>query len=238
MHVHHCDFVCSPAMRVSLKRGLARQAMDHAERCEADLSAIFTLARDLRPNCKAIDRMAARMVKKAGVVQVARSAEGLVLVLRNVRHLVNTVDGVNAFSETALLYTRLHIKPGRLGPALFLNRGSFCRHAMERFVERSQVALNRPLLQTIDAEAVRLLRNHASGRMIDDAGDSLIRAVAPGVWAGGVDQMPPEDGWGLTLCDGAIRLPVFSVRTFLGATQMRPTLWLKWNDDPMMQMAA
>ena len=128
--------------------------------------------------------------------------------------------------------------PGRHGPAFYLNRASFCCHALERLVERSQVALNLPLLETVDAEAVRLLRNQALGRMINDAEDSLIRAVAKGVWAGGVDQMSPEVDWGLTLCDGAARLPGFSVRTFLGPAQMRPTVWLKWNDDQTMQMAA
>ena len=225
-------------MRVSLKRGLARQTMDHAERCEADLPALFALARDLSPNGKAVDRMAGRIVKKAGVVQVSRSTEGLVVVVRNMRHLVNIADGANVFAETALIYTRIHIKPGRHGPAFYLNRASFCRHALERFVERSQVALNLPMLETVDAEAVRLLRDQASGRMIGVGEDSLIRAVAPGAWAGGVDQIFPEDDWGLTLCDGATRLPLFSVRTFLGPAQMRPTVWLKWNDDPLMQMAA
>ena len=238
MKAQNCDFVCGPAMRVSLKRGLARQAMIHAERCEADLPAIFALARELGPNGKAVDRMAGRMVKMAGVVQVSRGTEGLVVVVRNIRHLVNMVDGANVFAETALLYTRIHIQPRRHGPAFYLNRASFCRHALERLVERSQAALNLPLLETVDAEAVRLLRNQALGRMINDAEDSLIRAVAQEAWAGGVDQMPPEDDWGLTLCDGATRLPVFSLRTFLGPAQMRPTVWLKWNDDQTMQMAA
>lgn len=228
------------ALRVSLKRGLARQALDHAGRDDANLPGLFAQVSGLAPNAKAIERLAGRVARVPGVVQVSRAngGAGLVIVARSLRHMVNTVNGGALFDEVALVYTRIHLRPGRNGTTLYLHSASFCRHALERLVERSSVALNLPLLPAIDAEAVRLLRHQIAGRVIEDAGDNLIRAGVPGVWAGGFDLMLPEQDWGLILQDGASRVPVFSVRSFLAPAQMRPTLWLKWKDDPAMQMAA
>jgi len=228
------------ALRVSLKRGLARQALDHAARDTANLPGLFAQVDGLAPNAKAIERLAVRVARAPGVVQVSRTTggAGLVIVARTLRHVVNTVDGAALFDEVTLVYTRILLRPGRNGTVLRLHSASFCRHALERLVERGPVALNLPLLPVIDAEAVQLLRHQVAGRVIEDAGDNLIRAGVPGVWAGGFDLMLPEQDWGLILQDGAKRVPVFSVRTFLAPAQMRPTLWLKWKDDPTMQMAA
>jgi hypothetical protein len=54
------------------------------------------------------------------------------------------------------------------------------------------------------------------------------------LWAGGHDEMALDPDWNLSNATGA--LPVFSVRTFLSEPEMRPTLWLRWKDDPSCRM--
>jgi hypothetical protein len=39
------------------------------------------------------------------------------------------------------------------------------------------------------------------------------------------------------LFNGCGYLPAFSARTFLSEAQMRPTVWLRWKDDPACRMA-
>lgn len=58
----HADFDRSTVLRISLKRGLARQALSEAERESSDFPALFALAAGLRPNPKGLDRMAARRI--------------------------------------------------------------------------------------------------------------------------------------------------------------------------------
>lgn len=240
MSVQPPDFPPSACLRASLKHGLACEAIRHAGRHDADMPAIFDAARHLRPNRKSVERLAGRLAQVPGVVRLARSPgdSGLVVVLRNQRHLVHRIDALDLFEETAVVYTRVRIVSGRLGVGFDLMRASFCLHALERLVERSDVALNRPLLASVDAEATGLLWQMARGRVIADAGDRLIQAVTPGVWAGGIDETRLEDDWSLTLSDPAARIAVFSARTFLGPGQMRRAIWAKWHADPAVPVAA
>lgn len=62
MHLTHADFSRSTVLRISLKRGLARQVLSEAEPESSDFPALFALAAGLRPNPKGLDRMAARRI--------------------------------------------------------------------------------------------------------------------------------------------------------------------------------
>ena len=240
MPAPHSAIATSACLRAALKRGLAREALRHAGLAEADMRAIFEVARQVRPNAKSVERVAGRLGGLSGMVRVARRTDGggLTLVLRNLRHLVNRAGAQKLFGETALVYTRVQVVQTRYGLGFDLLRASFCRHALERLVERSDVALNRPLLATVDAEAGALLRQFSRGRLIEDAGNRLIAGVAKGVWAGGVDDTGLEEDWGLAFSDPASRIAVFFARTFLSPEEMRPTLWAKWQDDPAIRVAA
>lgn len=112
---------------------------------------------------------------------------------------------------------------------------SFCCHALERLVERSDHDLQSTLLPQVDAEAQAIFRGWDRAARIEEAGDEYYPAALPGLWAGGHDLMSLEADWGI-ISPGAPCLPVFSARTFLSETEMRPTVWLRWKDDPSCRM--
>ncbi len=225
----------SVSLRMSLKRGLARQAFDHARTGEADLPHLLALAADLRPNRKATERLAHRARKCTGVVRASIAADGagLVLVARSLRVVVTQVEGTALFGETSLVYTRLFAGFDRAKLVFHLSRASFCQHALERLVERSRLALDQPMLPTVDTEAIALLRGLSKGTLIVEDDDQFMPAIEPGVWAGGVDMMVVEPDWNLRV-DPTMCMPVFSVRTFLGPNEMRRSLWQRVRNDPSL----
>lgn len=224
------DLVASQSLRVSLKRGLARQVLDHAERSQASLPDLFRIAADLRPNRKALDRMALRLKSMRGVVRasVLVNGAGVVVVARNVREVVTRSDATDIFTERAILYSRIAMHCGRDAVHFGISRASFCQHALERLVERSPIGLEAPLLPQIDAEAAGVLVAVMHGALIEDEGDDFARALLPGLWAGAVDFSGAEADWGLGFAKDTDRVPVFSARTFLGPGEMRQGLWQKW----------
>lgn len=236
MQMRHADFARSPALRLSLKRGLARQAIALADRDAPDLPGLFRLAAGLRPNPRAVERLAPRLRDRPGVIRVARTGDGkgLSFMTRVVREVDARVEGRTAFRETGLIYlrTKVCMSGSRLG--FFLSAVSFSCHALERLVERSDLDLVAALLPQVDREACAIFRGWDRGARIDDAGDEFYPAVRPGLWAGGHDEMRLDPDWKLFNACG--RLPLFSARTFLSEAEMRPTVWLRWKNDPACRM--
>lgn len=235
MQMNHAAFARSPALRVSLKRGLARQAIATADRDAPDMPGLIRIAAGLRPNAKAVKRLAPRLGARPGVVRVAMAPGGkaLTFITRAVRAVEARVEGATVFHETGLIY--LGARVGMVGPGLGfqLSAVSFCTHALEWLVERSDVPLHTPLLPQVDAEAQTIFRGWDRAARIMDAGDEYYPAETPGLWAGGHDEMAPDPDWGLC---GTRPLPVFSARTFLSEAEMRPTVWLRLKDDPAWQL--
>lgn len=224
----------SIALRRSLKRGLARQAYAQAEECE--LARVVKMARDLAPNPKSRDRLAIRLQALRGVVRVGLAGEEVVAVLRHRRQVTMRVQGMDAFCENALFYTRVAIRACRGSTAYRLTRASFCLHALERMVERSTVALDRPLLAAVDAEAVAVLRGCVRTELIADGEDHFLRSTGQGLWAGSLDSSEVEADWDLAYANPEAQVPVFSARTYLSPEEMRPTLWARWQADPRLKM--
>lgn len=237
MHMHHAAFARSTAVRASLKRGLARQTLTEAQRESADLPTLFGLAAGLRPNPKGVERTGARLKSRPGVARVTLSPcrRSLTVTTRTLQDIDARVQGETAFHETGLIYLRVRIdmKGGRLG--FGLSAVGFCRHAVERLVERSSLPLDVPLLPALDAEAQAVFRNWDSATRIMDDGDEFYGAAVPGVWAGGYDAMKADADWGLAGGNEPL-IPIFSARTFLSPAEMRPTVFLRWKDDPTCRM--
>lgn len=236
MQMSHSAFARSPALRASLKRGIARQAIASADRNAPDMPALFDMAAALRPNAKAVQRLALRMKGRPGVTRVALAQGGkaLTFTFRAVRAVEARVEGETVFHETGLIYVRATV--GRIGPeiACQLSAVSFCVHALERLVERSDLDLKAALLPQVDAEAQAIFRGWDRAARIQEDGDEYYPAKTPGVWAGGHDEMGLDPDWRLVNASG--RLPIFSARTFLSEAEMRPTVWLRWKDDPACRM--
>jgi hypothetical protein len=230
MQMNHATFARSPALRVSLKRGLARQAITVADRAAPDLPGLLCIAADLRPNAKAVERLALRLMDSPGIVRVtkAKGGKSLTFITRVVRQVEARVEGATVFHETGLIYLRANV--GIVGPMLGfrLSAVSFCTHALERFVERSNFDLQAEILPQVDTEAQAIFRGWDRAARIVEAGDEYYPSATPGLWAGGHDEMELDPDWGLS--NGCGRLPVFSARTFLSEAQMRPTVWLRWNE--------
>lgn len=236
MEMGHTALTASPSLRVSLKRGLARQVIGAAERDAADLPTLFRMAAELRPNAKSADRVAARIKTRPGVARVAMNADhkGITIVARAVREVEARVQGETVFHETGLIYLRAIVRFCVSGIGFQLSAASFCRHAIERLVERSDASIETAVLPHIDTEALAIFRGWDRATLIAEAGDEFYPAEAPGVWAGGHDRMAIDPDWGLSNTSGG--LPLFSVRTFLSETEMRPTVWLRWKNDPHCRM--
>lgn len=236
MQMSHATFARSPALRVSLKRGLARQAIAMAERSAPNMPGLIRMAAGLHPNAKAVERLANRIQGRPGVARVARTrgGKGLTIVMRAVRAVEMRVEGDTAFRETGLIYLRARV--GLTGPSLgiHLSAVSFCSHALERLVERSDLRLDTALLPQVDAEALAIFRGWDREALIADAGDEYYPANTLGVWAGGHDAMAVDPEWQLFNASG--RLPIFSARTFLSSAEMRSTVWLRWTNDPSCRM--
>lgn len=232
MQMNHANFARSPALRVSLKKGLARQAITIAERTTPDMPGLFRMAAGFRPNAKAVERLALRLERRPGVARVvmARDRKSLTFVTRAVRAVEARVEGETVFQETGLIYLRVTV--GRQGArfGFYLTAVSFCAHALERLVERSNIDLQTALLPQVDAEAQAIFRGWDRASLIRDADDEYYSATTPGLWAGGHDEMALDPDWNLSHDGG--RMPIFSARTFLSEAQMRPTVWLRWKDDP------
>lgn len=177
MQMTHTDFSHSTALRASLKRGLARQALTAAERESADFPALFVLAAGLRPNSKGLERMATRLGTQRGVTRVALTScrKSLSFTARAIRQVEARVQGETAF------------------------------------------------------------RGWDGGARIVEGDDEFYSASIAGVWAGGHDGMRLEPDWGLST-DVVPAIPIFSARTFLSPTEMRPTVYLRWKDDPNCQI--
>lgn len=237
MQMSHATFARPRSLRVSLKRGLAQQALAVAGRDSADLAALFAVAAGVRPNLKGLERMATRLAARPGVVRVALTADqrGICLTARALHEVEARVAGETAYRETGLVYLRARVEPGRGTTAFRLTAVSFCRHALERLVERSDLPLDAPLLPRLDGEARAIFRSRDQGTGFVEDGDAFQPASAAGLWAGGHDEMAPDPGWGLSTA-GAPPLPVFSARTFLSAAEMRPTVYLRWKADPTCRM--
>jgi hypothetical protein len=233
MQMTHADFNRSTAVRASLKRGLARQALAVAEQQGADLPALFALAAGLRPNPKGLERTAARLWSRAGVTRVALTAcrKSLRFTARAVRQVEARVEGETAFHETGLIYVRAQVEMSGGQPGFRLCAVSFCCHALERLVERSDLPLDADFLSRIDAEAQSIFLGWDRAARIIDDGDEYYSAAVPGVWAGGHDGMTLDADWGLST-EAAPSVPIFSARTFLSASEMRPTVYLRWKNDP------
>ena len=226
MSIAQSEFSGSLALRQSLKRGLARQALADAALEDTDLPGIFRLAGDIGPNRKALERGAQRLRSLRGVVGVALAGEisGLIVTVRSLRQVITRTAATELFAETALLYTRIVICSDPRSPGFKIQRASFSAHSLERLVERSLVPLDRHLLPAVDAEALVLLRRMASGSLVEADGDVYAAASLPGAWAGSLDLTTLEPDWGLAYIDAETRIAVFSVRTYLGPTELRPTV--------------
>lgn len=224
------DFYATPAARVSLKRGLARQAMSHAAGNQADLHELLVVLDCLRPNAKARERMARRIKAMRGVVRVTSKGDALVILVRNQAEITTAAEEVAVFSETSLIYTRLTARCEGGRCIYDMSRASFSLHALQRLVERGGVALDRALLPVVDGEAAGILRTLSKDSFIREDEDVFAQAGVPGLWAGAVDGMALDPEWGLRHKDADVRVPVFSVRTFLSPDEMRPMVWMRWNE--------
>jgi hypothetical protein len=237
MQMNHIAFAQSPALRASLKRGLARQAVAMAARTTPDLPGLFAIAARMRPNRKAMTRLGLRLTARPGVIRVAVApdATALTFTTRAVREVEARVEGNAAFRETGVIYLRARVSMTGHAVGFGLSAISFGPHALERLIERSDIPLHAPILTHLDAEAQAIFRGWDRDALIHDASDEYYPAATPGLWAGGHDLMALDPDW--RLVNGCGQLPIFSARTYLTEAQMRPTLWLRWKNDPACRMA-
>lgn len=117
-----------------------------------------------------------------------------------------------------------------------INRANFSLHALERFIERGSCDLGPRVLEAADAEAMALMKHALQNNLIEHDGDEYLQGREQGVWAGSLDLTKPEPEWRTAREDACI--PTFSSRTFLGPDEMKPCVWLRWQNDPRLSLVA
>lgn len=227
---HNLEFA-----RPSLSRGLARQAVDHAQRDSADATALFDATRGMAPNLRSRQRCAARLRRARGVIRAAATRHGMQMVFRTALEVDLRKEGVSCFSETRIDWTWVHVVRDRRQTLFQLCSIHVAPHALERRVERSDCPLE-DLLPQMDAAMLRALDRLCRGAVLEDRDDHFLPAKA-GVWAGGYELTAPDPAWGPAFADAA-PMPVFSIRTYLGEEQMRPTVWYGWSGSRAAPAAA
>ncbi len=215
--------LASPALRHRLARGHARAVVARA--ASADEVSAFEALRALPLGARGARRALLRLARRPGMVRVAQSARGAVVVTRQLCDVTVMREGAALFTERGLLYTRLAVRQTRGRVRTTAHRASFSAHALERLLHRSDTAAE-TLGAAIDGEAAALLRAFARDETIAARGDAYVAARAPGVWAGSLDRTPGEPAWSVEGAPGAV--PTFSARTFLGEDEMQPFVWWQW----------
>ncbi len=210
--------------------------MSTARRAQADDAAIIGELRRMGPNRRAMERTARRIRRAPGVILAGISGRRVVVVLRSVCSALTRRDGMDAYSEDVLMYLRVSISSSRKRVSMAINGASFCLHALERLIERSSCEMKDGFLGVVDAEAALLLKRTVDGGSFEQDEDQYVAAKQEGVWAGSLDTAVPGPDWNLGM--DLTQVPTFSVRTFLGADQMKPTVWLRWRSDPRLSLAA
>ncbi|PWR03150.1 hypothetical protein DKT77_08005 [Meridianimarinicoccus roseus] len=221
------DLVSAKAMRRSLGRGYARQALQAAQDGSADMARLMTDLHGLAPNARSHSRFARRLARRRGVLRAAPSGRGLRVLARCVLDVTVCKDGTACFREARVCWTRIDALARRGRISFTLTGVQVSRHAMQRRAERSDCFL-RTLLADMDIQMCAALDHLRRCAPIKDRGDAFLPA-SDGVWAGGTESMSVPCGWGAAFAGSSPPLNVFAIRTFLGEAEMRPTVWLAWS---------
>lgn len=175
----------APSLRSSLRRGSAREGLSFAQQDEANIPAQIAAGKAFRSNKKACTRLAQRLRRLPDVVTVTHGEVRTVnLVLRNTRHVVKRTEAADIFGETSALYTSILVSVAQGRLHFSIQGTSLGLHALERLFERGDLALDRPKLSAVDAEACIVFRNVNTGVLIEEHDNGFIPDLRAGVWAG------------------------------------------------------
>ena len=238
MQMRHGEFSESQSMREALKRGRAREALTTASSQPIAPERLFDLVMDARPNAKSAKRLLARAKRRAGVTNVSGSPCGksFLVVGRYVKTMMfKKPDELLEYSDTVITYIGVRLQARRAGMSVWAAGLSFGKHALERFVERSDVDFHAPILPHIDAEAKQIFRSWENEEVIPERDGQHYRAMKPGTWSGFIQDVPMEREWG-RFVSALPRLPMFCARTFLSDEEMRPTVWMRAYGAPNCQL--
>lgn len=221
----------SATLRMSLKRGYAKAVISHAKKSKLDVKSLFDELRTLRRNAKAQKRLILRLRKNPSVVSSnLLPNHGIAIVYREAITQETKHSGETLFLEDALIFTLVEATISRLGRSMGIVRASFCVHAIERLIERTDYEIGPEFSAIIDREAAHILKEMKDDNEIAHNNDFFISALKQGVWAGSLDDTAPDEEWRVRKTSAMV--PTFSVRTFLSPDEMKPSVWLEWQDDP------
>jgi hypothetical protein len=123
---------------------------------------LFDLVMEARPNAKSAKRLLTRAKRQAGVTNVSGSPcdKRFLLVGRYVKTMMlQKPDERLEYTDTVITYIGVRLQARRAGMSIWAAGVSFGKHALERFVERSDVDFHAPILPSIDAEAKQIFRS-------------------------------------------------------------------------------
>ena len=214
--------------RRSLARGYARQAWREAEVSAADAAKIVQSLHDLAPNPRNRVRFAHRLSRHRGVVRAVATAQGLTVVFRTTLEVTVRRDGSDCYTEPRIAWTKIRAAAGKGVISFVTWQVHASLHAIQRRMERSDCPLT-DFLADLDQQMCSALDWLDRATPIIDRDDEYLPG-GDGVWAGGLDSAAPDPSWGTAFQSSDNPLPVFSIRTYLGEAEMRPTVWLRWSE--------
>ena len=227
-----------------LARGYSLQIFENSERNGCDIEGIFKLLFNLNPNKKSYSRCKNKLEKIAGVIKCGISNDEtpkLQIIFRSCFLSKTIHEGGDCFDEQVVSYTRLDVWPHDGQVSVSSYRALFSIHALQRFIQRTDVDYRDKLETAVNLEGIACLSALSGNYLLG----SDTNAYAPsikfmGAWAVEVTRGEAEIGWPNTSSGDRPEVRILSVSTFLSPDEMSPQVYLQWNGDPrcnFLQMA-
>ena len=232
------NFTTSQSLRHSLARGLATQAFYIAKKNGANLERLFKSAFELNPNIKSHARIAKRIKSENGVVSstvCSKDGLGLRVIFRGGLIAKTYSNDQEIFEEQSVVYTMINLRHMKNGIEINALRVIYSKHALVRFVTRTNTSLNATLLETLDREAVASLTQLSNNSLKGNDLESYpIAKQFDGLWPSEIVETTGEDGWPKDKHGSTPKIRTLRVRTFLSPEEMSGGIYLIWKGDPKL----
>ena len=226
----------SSAVGDRLAKGYSNQLFERQKERSCNIEKVFKLLFNLNPNKKSYSRTRKKLENLNGVIKCGVSREEiptLQIVFRSCFLSKIVQEDMGYFDERAISYTRLDAWPSGGEVAVCASRVFFSIHALQRFIQRTEVDYRNGLENAVDLEGLNCVNALRGDYLL---GSDTYAYVASnnfiGAWPAEVSQSSTETGWPQPSSGDQSKIKTLSIRTFISPDEMSPQVYLQWKDDP------
>jgi hypothetical protein len=219
-----------------LARGYGSQLIERQKEKNCNIEEVFKLLFNLNPNRKSYFRTKKKLENLNGVVKCGMSKEEvptLQIVFRSYFLSKIIQEDMGSFEERVISFTRLDAWSSGSEVAVCACRVFFSIHALQRFIQRTNIDYRDGLENAVDLEGLNCVNALKRGDLLGS--DTYSYAASNkfiGAWPGEVSQSLKETGWPQPSSGDHSKIKTLSIRTFLSPDEMSPQVYLQWKDDP------